>query len=111
MPFDMGWNYRASAGYVTDNIHYGVPVLFEIYPHTYTNGDGQSVNAGWDITSSSVADRASGNDPRIAGINYGTSGTRVFTVDLASGSAPGAGAYTVDIAAGDARGSHTNGTP
>ena len=102
MAFDMGWNFRGSAGYVTDDAHYGVYVAGDAYPTTYTNGDGQSVNGGW-TTSINSANRDSGNDPRIAGINYSLPTVEgIFRIDLASGSAPGAGLYTIDIALGDA---------
>lgn len=100
MAFDLGFNYRSTAGYVTDP-SYGVPVLSETYPHTYTAANGYSINAGW-ATAPSTADRSNTNDPRIAGINYHGSTDLDFTVDLSSGSAPGAGTYTVDIAMGDA---------
>lgn len=105
MPFDMGFNARSTAGYVTDP-SWGVPLLAENYPKTYTNGDGYSVNGGWSPNwNASGYNRASGNDPRLAGINNianGGAGTSTFTVDLSSGSAPGAGTYTVDLALGDA---------
>lgn len=102
MAFDMGFNFRSTA--VTGQ-SYAVAVLAtHAYPTGYTNVDGFSVNAGW--TSAPLAvDRASGNDARIAGINYkthATGGPRTFQVDLSSGSAPGAGNYLVDIAMGDA---------
>lgn len=104
MSFDMGFNFRGSSGYVTDAA-YAVPVLGEGYPHTYTNGNGQSVNAGGGV---SPLDRDSTNDPRIAGINYNpnSNGVRTFQVDLSSGSAPGAVTYTIDLAVGDASASH-----
>jgi len=103
MPFDLGFNFRSTAGYVTDPA-YGVPVLGESYPHTYTNANGDSINAGWtDVTNFVVANRSATNDPRIAGVNFQNTqdATDTFQVDLASGSNPGAGAYTIDIAWGD----------
>ena len=102
MAFDLGFNFRASAVFVTDQ-SYAVPVLGEEYPHTYTNADGYSSNAGWvSFAGCGTVNRASGNDPRIAGANYGPGiGLRTFTVALDSGSAPGAGDYTVDLALGD----------
>ena len=105
MPFDLGFNARATAIYVTDGAE-GVPCLAENYPHTYTNGNGNSINAGWTPNwNASGYDRAATNDPRLAGINNianGGAGTSTFVVDLSSGSAPGAGTYTVDLAMGDA---------
>jgi len=107
MAFDMGFNYRSMAGYVTDPA-YGVPVLLEIYPHTYTNGNGDSINAGWDSFPGDGGknDLDNTNDARIAGQNYHlNTGTPLrFKVDLSSGSAPGAGDYTIDVAVGHAAG-------
>lgn len=101
MAFDMGFDFRNTSAFVTDP-SYGVPVLAETFPHTYTAGNGNSINAGWDVATS-PADRSSTNDPRIAGINFaGTNLVRTFTIDLGSGSAPGSGTYTIDMAVGDA---------
>lgn len=101
MPFDMGFNFRASSGFVTDPA-YAVPVLSEAYPHTYTNGNGLSINAGWAIAPDNGGDRTTGLDVRLAGEQYrgNSNGAARFTVDLSSGSAPGAGSYVVDLAAG-----------
>lgn len=107
MAFDMGFNFRNTSGFVTDP-SYCVLVNSEVYPHTYTTVDGYSINAGWPGTGLSQ-DSASGNDPRIAGVNYTTpNNERVFRIDLDSGSAPGAGTYTVDLAAGQVGFSHNN---
>jgi hypothetical protein len=105
MAFDMGFNFRGTSGYVTDP-SYAVPVVGESYPHTYTNGDGKSINGGWTLAVS-ILDRDDTNDPRLAGINYHFASAREFQIDLSSGSAPGAGTYTVDVAYGDAGGGHT----
>lgn len=101
MPFDMGFDFRGSAGYVTDP-SYGVPVLGEAYPHTYTNADGKSINAGWTTTPIYYKEDSSAtNDPRIAGINDCTNNVaNYFSIDLSSGSAPGAGTYMIDCAFG-----------
>ena len=102
MPFDMAFDFRSTSGYVTDP-SYAVPVLNEAYPHTYTNADGKSLNGGWDNPASiSKDDRRSDVDARIAGQNRNvTAFARTFTLDLSSGSAPGAGTYTIDWALGD----------
>jgi hypothetical protein len=103
MPFDMGFDFREHttfSGFGGDPA-YGVPVLGQAYPTTYTNGNGNSINAGRQSTQCFLIDAAAGNDPRIAGSNYGyDAGTGYFQVDLSSGSAPGAGNYTVDLACG-----------
>lgn len=101
MAFDMGFDFRNTAGFVTDPA-YGVPVLAEAYPHTYTNGNGLSINAGWSVLPQGAEDRAAGNDPRIAGENFRSNSgpASTFTVDLSSGSAPGAGTYSIDLASG-----------
>lgn len=98
----MGFDYRATSSFVTDP-SYGVPVLLEAFPHTYTNGGGFSVNAGITQGFSATVDRSATNDPRIAGVNYQSPSaiTAIFKVDLNSGSAPGAGNYSIDLAAGD----------
>ena len=106
MAFDMGWNPRGTAGYVTDQ-SFAVPFLNEAYPHTYTNVDGYSVNAGALIWLSSI-DRDSSNDPRLAGRGATNSESgRGIQIDLSSGSAPGAGPYTIDLAMGDIEGPWT----
>lgn len=106
MPFDMGFNFRSTAGFVADQA-FAVPVLGEAFPHTYTNANGLSINAGWDgaLNADNIDNT---NDARLAGRNIvnGLS-TRTFTVDLSSGSAPGAGIYTIDLAVGDASGGQT----
>ena len=98
--FDMGLDFRGTAGFVTDPL-YGAPVLGETFPHTYINGNGQSVNAGWSTSANGPADRAVGNDPRIAGVNAVAVSGKNFKVDLSSGSGRGAGPYIIDEAHGD----------
>jgi hypothetical protein len=106
MAFDMGFNFRSTSGFVTDPA-YAVPVLGEVFPHLYTAANGFSINAGWTNEFSNKVDRASGNDPRLAGIGFTSNPD--FQIDLASGSAPGAGLYTLDLAAGDQGGTQTIG--
>lgn len=103
MPFDIGFDFRNTSGYVTDP-SYGVPVLAETYPHLYTAANGFSINAGIVAGPSTLSsNRDNTFDPRIAGINFvdPLSSEWVFRIDLASGSAPGAGTYTLDLAIGD----------
>jgi len=102
MSFDLGFDFRASSGFVTDPA-YGVAVLGEAYPTTYTNSNGDSINAGWDDLGSGVQNLTNTNDPRIAGNNWhNNSGvSHFFLVDLSSGSAPGSGTYAIDLAIGD----------
>ena len=104
MPFDMGFNFRSTAGYVTDGAE-GVPVLGEAYPHTYTNTNGYSINAGFTNAVQAALDLSSTNDPRIAGANriftdQPPNPVTTFKADLSSGSGPGAGDYTLDLAEG-----------
>lgn len=107
MPFDVGFDFRGSAIYVTDPA-YGVPVLGETYPHTYTNANGDSINAGWvGAPSLTCQNQYSAGDPRLAGRNLkNTDPDYDFQVDFTSGSAPGAGDYTTAIASGDVGGSN-----
>lgn len=111
MPFDMGFNFRNQAGFVTDQA-FAVSVKDSdpIYPNTFTNGNGVSVNAGWVSSTNGTQDRAAGNDPRIAGIAYrpNDGSEELFKVDLSSGSAPGAGTYLVDVAMGGETSSATD---
>lgn len=112
--FDLAWNYRATLGYVTDPSY----ACFNDgnsadYPHTYTNGDGYSINAGWTVAPNfGSVDRDATNDPRLAGLvdlwMGGGAASANFRVDLSSGSAPGAASYTVDLALGDANTSKLN---
>lgn len=102
MPFAMGFNFRQTSGFVTDGAA-EVPVLGgEAYPHTYTNANGYSINAGWDNTSGpQPVDEDASHDRRIAGKHYVyKDNNRNFDIDLSSGSAPGAGTYTIDLAIG-----------
>lgn len=106
MPFDLGFNFRSTANFVTDQ-SYAVPMIGEVYPHTYTAANGYSLNAGWVTAGENKVDRSATNDARLAGIGFG--GTRDMRFDLNSGSAPGAGDYTIDMAAGDQGGTQTIG--
>ena len=99
MAFDMAFDFREHAIFVTDPA-FGVAVLGEAYPTTYTNGNGQSINAGRQSVGHFQIDNDATFDPRIAGANYGYDVDGYFQVDLGSGSAPGAGNYNVDIAIG-----------
>ena len=105
MAFDFAWDFRLTAGYVSDPTY----AVFEdgttVYPHTYTNTDGKSINAGYTVLPNQGADRSATNDPRIAGHVYANGATDgTFRIDLDSGSAPGAGDYALDIASGSQAG-------
>ena len=103
MAFDLGFDYRFTLAYVTDP-SYGVFVAGDgshNYPHTFTNVDGYSINAGWTATPSDYNNISTSVDVRLAGYNQASSTvTKTFQVDLSSGSAPGAGTYDVDLAVG-----------
>lgn len=95
MAFDKGWNFRDSAGFVTDGTNQtyvvGTAGLWEIYPTT-RNG----TTFGWDnVASGNLRDRNSGNDPRLAGVQW-SDVLRVFRIDL-----PSAADYNIDLALGD----------
>jgi hypothetical protein len=109
MPFDMGFDFRGTLGGASDP-SFAVAVLAETYPHTYTNSDGASINAGWEDGSRSADDRWPSNDPRLVGGNGGgnNEGGHTFTIKLDTGSAPGAGTYDVDLALGDGKTWWTN---
>ena len=50
--FDFAWDYRATLVFVTDPAYACGVVATDTYPKTYTNGNGLSINAGWDASGS-----------------------------------------------------------
>ena len=104
MPFDFAWDFRDTLPFVTDPT-YATFARDEAFPHTYTNGDGLTVNGGFEVTMGGTQDLSSvGMDPVIAGdtyISFG-GGPTTFRVDLSSGSALGPGSYTTNWALGAA---------
>jgi hypothetical protein len=102
MPFDFGWDFRSTLAYVTDPAYATCVTFSDDYPHTFTNADGKSINAGWTASVSSVSNRDAAFDPRLAGTHMPSFTTLSFRVDLGTGSAPGAGLYTLDGAFGRA---------
>lgn len=107
MAFDLAWDFRNTAGYVTDPAYAVFCAHNTAYPHTFTNGNGDSINGGWATAPGGSSDHSATVDARLAGINYrandGGAGA-TFQVDLSSGSNPGAGTYQVDLAIGDIAG-------
>ena len=97
----LGVNFRATSGYVTDSGG-NTYSLGEAYPTTRGG-----LTFGWNADSSgSSRDRNSGNDSRLAGMNYGSTSvtgscasltTPWFKIDLPNG----AGTYKVELASGD----------
>lgn len=64
---DFGFDFRATSRYVSDP-NYATGVLGETYPHTYKNGDGMTLAAGWETIPATCAgvqtrDRTTSNDP------------------------------------------------
>jgi len=96
MPWSIGINFRATAGYVTDGAG-ETYVLGEAYP---TTRGGETF--GWNATAGvQPRDRNSGIDARLAGTHFlATTAARDFRVDL-----PSAGTYIIRLALGDAGGS------
>lgn len=93
MAWDKGFNFRATDSYVTDGADETyVRGNTDAYPTT-RNG----VTFGWEDSIGGAIDRASGNDRRLAGINYTSTTNHRFRVDL-----PATGDYTVALAMGDA---------
>ena len=89
MAFDKGFNFRGSAGFVTDGTD-ETYVIGDLYPTT-RNG----VTFGWNGAVSNTIDRDNGVDRRLAGLNNVVI-TTVFSVDL-----PAAGSYSIRLAIGD----------
>ena len=107
---NFGWDFRATSGFVTDPSY----AVFEggatVFPHTYTNANSESINAGFvSITTTpcdaapTARDRNASNDPRLAGIVFpsgsngsSTDGQCDFEITL-----PTTGSYTINLAMGD----------
>lgn len=92
-----GIDFRGSSGYVTDpsGCTYCVG---DSYPTTRAG-----LTFGWTTAGISAADRSTGVNPRVAGINYLPAGfTITFRVDL-----PAAGGYSIGVAQGDAGSART----
>lgn len=88
---DIGINFRATAGYVTDGAN-ETYCLAETYP--VTRG---GVTFGWDSSIvGNSRDRSSLIDRRLAGINFTNTVGRYFQIDL-----PATGSYDAHCAAGD----------
>lgn len=90
MSFDVGINFRATAGFVTD----GAGETYCINDSYPTTRGGATF--GWD-TGISIRDRDAGADRRLAGLNRGDAGGETFRLDL-----PAVGTYDVHVALGDA---------
>ena len=100
--WDVGFNFRATSGFVTDP-SYAVFASFATtnYPTTATIG-GVPVTFGWETVGiTQVRDRSMALDPRLAGMNcqLNNGGFSVFRVDL-----PSNGVYNIGLAAGDPAG-------
>ena len=95
----VGLNFRGSSGYVTDSTGEAY-VLGETSSTTRTiTGTGNSVTFQW-TGSVSAANRDSGNDRRLAGINYVDNSAGVpASLDV---TLPNSGNHTICVALGDA---------
>ncbi len=93
---DLGINFRGTAGYVGDGVG-ETYCLADAYPTTRGGG-----TFGF-LSAVSGADRDSGQDRRLAGINFNGAGPETFQWDL-----PATGSATVHLGLGDASASHTN---
>lgn len=95
----VGLNFRGSSGYVTDSTGEAY-VLAETSSTTRTiTGTGNSVTFQW-TGSVSAANRDSGNDRRLAGINYVDNSAGVpASLDV---TLPNSGNHTICVALGDA---------
>lgn len=96
MSFDFGFDFRQSAGFVTDpaNCTYVLALGSDLYPQT-RNG----ITFGWLVSPDGGAfDRSTGVDARLAGCAQSNNNdtTNALQVDL-----PATGLWTVDLALGD----------
>ena len=91
--WQQGFNFRATAGYVTDPANTTHVLATMAYPSKVG-----TVTFGWQKTNVVQSrDRSIDVDPRLAGINYVTNGyPATFYVDL-----PSAGLYNLSLAMGD----------
>lgn len=94
--FDIGINFRDTAGYVSDGSN-ETYCAADSYPTTRGG-----VTFGW-LSAVSAADRNSGLDRRLAGINFNGAGPDEFQLDL-----PGSGLLEVHLALGDAAAAHVD---
>jgi hypothetical protein len=101
-PFEIGLNFRATSGYVTDGTNETYVLASDTYPTTrggvtfgYTSG----------MPSSNGRNRSAGVDRRLAGMHFdGGTADAEFRLDL-----PAAGTYEVRMALGDVTGGNTHG--
>ena len=89
---DIGYNFRATSGYVGD----GAGETYVLDTDTYPTTRG-GTTFGWIDSPGGGRDRDLGNDRRLAGINFGNNVR--FQIDL-----PSTGTYAVHLAMGDAGG-------
>ena len=92
--WQQGFDFRASAEFVTDPPGDTDVIFSTVYPTT-----GTLTTYGWSYTANFVTrNRDNTIDPRLAGVNYVNNGTpAAFYVDL-----PAPGTYNVSLAMGDA---------
>ncbi len=92
--WQQGFDFRASAGFVTDPPGDTYVIYSTVYPTT-----GTLTTYGWSYTANFVTrDRDNSIDPRLAGVNYVSNGSpQAFYVDL-----PAPGTYSLNLAMGDA---------
>jgi len=96
MALPQGLNLRANPGFVTDvGDEFWVDAGGASYPTTSTQGN----TVGWEVAAGTLGarDRNSGNDRRLAGIDFTTAAKQDLRVDL-----PSVGSYDIRQAAGDA---------
>ncbi len=97
MPLDVGLNFRANSGYVTDGAN-ETYALADAYPTTRGG-----ITFGWEnvgTSSPQSRDRNSAIDRRLAGIVFTTALGGTFRIDL-----PNTGTYQIHCALGDPEGS------
>lgn len=89
---DVGFNFRGTAGYVTDGTNETYVLASTTYPTT-----GIGATYGFTSANASAADSNAGLDRRLAGTGRTLNGTpKVFRIDL-----PTAGTYRIYLALGD----------
>lgn len=101
----IGFDFRATSGYVTDPANTQFVSDATAYNGTTACVGNQSVICGWEGTANGSRDRSTSVDARLAGLVFidNNSATPCFRVDL-----PSAGTYSIRLALGDDSNSQNN---
>lgn len=97
MAYPQGINFRATLGFVTDGTNESLENAANGSGISYPRTTAQGNTVGWESPVGNIRDRTTGNDRRLAGINFTGAVGWAFRFDL-----PSPGTYNVRAAFGDA---------